>query len=139
MSNSIWDEEEIQPASGEFVKLMNVGDEITGVITDLRIKRFVDDEAAGGFAYAPQLDLTLDDGLEVTYTAGGWQIKKLLIEQRPEVGDRVKIKLVGRQGQSKIHTLDVRRADATPAKATKRGTARAVLTPDAVSDDDIPF
>jgi len=136
VSESLWDDEDVQPTGGDFVKFPNVGDVVVGTITAIRKQRFDDGDQV---SYAPQLDLELPDGSEVTLTAGQWHLKKLLIEQRPDVGDRIKVVHTGKQGRSKLFTLDVRRPDAGPAKATKRGTARAVLTPDAVSDDDIPF
>lgn len=141
---SIWDDPEVQPTGGDFVKFENVGDSVVGTITAIRKQRFQGDD---GDQYAPQLDLTLDDGTEVTLTAGQWQLKKLLIEQRPDVGDRIKVVHTGKQGRSKLFTLAVKRgasaeAEPAPAKADSATTAslkKGTADDGFDSDDDIPF
>lgn len=89
MSTSIWDDPEIK-SGGEFVKFDSVGDEVEGVITAIRTHTF---EGKDGIKIVPQLHLTLDDGEERTLTAGQVRLKAALVEQRPEVGDRIKVKL----------------------------------------------
>lgn len=78
---SVWDDPELR-AGGDFVKLENKGDRISGVISAVRSHRFDD----GGVA--PQV-LFVDDttGEERTWTAGQIQAKRKLAELRPEAGD----------------------------------------------------
>lgn len=78
---SVWDDPELR-AGGDFVKLENKGDRISGVINAIRSHRFDD----GGVV--PQV-LFVDDatGEERTWTAGQIQAKRKLAEQRPEAGD----------------------------------------------------
>jgi hypothetical protein len=78
---SVWDDPDLR-AGGEFVKLDNKGDKISGLINAIRSHRFDD----GGVA--PQI-LFVDDttGEERTWTAGQIQAKRKLAELRPEAGD----------------------------------------------------
>jgi hypothetical protein len=127
--NTIWDDEEIQPTGGDFVKFAEIGDSVIGTITAIRKQRFEDSD---GVTYAPQIDLDTADG-ERTLTAGAVKLRQLFIEQRPEVGDRIKVVHVGKSGRVKLFTLDVRRGEAKePVKAQSR---KAAPPP----DDDIPF
>jgi len=119
VSNSIWDDEDVQPTGGDFVKFENVGDSVVGTITAIRKQRFTDDNAADGYSYAPQLDLQLADGREATLTAGQWHLKKQLIDQRPDVGDRIKVVHTGKQGRSKLFTLEIQRGEAVATKPVK--------------------
>ena len=115
-----WGEEKIQPTSGEYVKFPNIGDKIVGTITDIRIQKFDGDD---GVQYAPQIDLTLDDGTDAILTAGMWHLKKLLIDKEPQIGDMIRVIHTGKQGRSKLFSLDVRKgvaaAPARPAKAAR--------------------
>jgi hypothetical protein len=142
-----WDDEDVQPTAGEFLKFPNVGDRVIGTITAIRKQRFEDSD---GVQYAPQLDLTLDDGSEATLTAGQTHLKRLLIEKRPEVGDMIRVIHTGKQGRMKIFSLDVRRgagaAPAKPAKAARPPAKRVASAPPvddwsngAAADDGIPF
>jgi hypothetical protein len=141
-----WDDEDVQPTGGEFVKFPNVGDQVIGTITAIRKQRFDDGD---GVQYAPQLDLQLPDGSEATLTAGQWHLKRLLIEARPNVGDMIRVIHTGKQGRSKLFTLDVRAGKAAaPAKAAKaaRPPAKRASAPPvddwsngAAADDGIPF
>ena len=131
---NIWDDEDVQPTGGDFVKFLNVGDSVIGTITAIRKQRFIADN--GEASYAPQLDLTTDDGEEVTLTAGQWQLKKLLVEKRPEVGQRIRVVHTGKSGRSKLFTLDIAAPAAAPEKPAK-AAARRMATP--VQDDAPPF
>jgi hypothetical protein len=150
----------VQPTGGDFVKFPNIGDSVVGTITAIRKQRFEDSD---GVSYAPQLDLLLADGSEVTLTAGQWKLKQLLIEQRPDVGDKIKVVHTGKDGRSKLFTLAVKRAErkpppavddfdeappprkaakkvAAPAEsATKASLERGSASADDGFDDDIPF
>lgn len=125
-----WDDEDVQPTGGDFVKFNNIGDTVIGTITAIRKQRFED---KGEVTYAPQIDLDTADG-ERTLTAGAVKLRQLFIEQRPEVGDRIKVTHTGVAGRVKLFTLDVKRAEmakAAPAKAARK--------PAPVEDDNIPF
>ena len=142
-----WDEEKIQPTSGEYVKFPNVGDRVVGTITDIRIQRFDDGD---GVQYAPQLDLILDDGSEAVLTAGMTHLKRLLVEKRPEIGDMIRVIHTGKSNRTKLFSLDVRKgapSPAKPAKATRPPAKRVASAPPVddwsndkgAADDGIPF
>ncbi len=78
---SIWDDPELREG-GEFAKLENKGDKISGVITALRSHRFDDGKVV------PQV-LFKDDqtGEDRTWTAGQVQAKAKLAQLRPDEGD----------------------------------------------------
>lgn len=124
MSN-IWDDEQIQPTGGDFIKFDAIGDKTKGRITAIRKQRFADDNAADGYSYAPQLDLTLADGSEATLTAGQWHLKKQLIELRPEVGDEIEVIHNAKQGRSKLFAVTVTRAADVPVPAAAPAKAAA--------------
>jgi hypothetical protein len=78
---SIWDDPELREG-GEFAKLENKGDRISGLITAIRSHRFEDGKVV------PQV-LFVDDttGDDRTWTAGQVQAKAKLAQLRPEAGD----------------------------------------------------
>jgi len=82
---SLWDDKEVV-SSGNFVKFENPGDTVTGRITAMRKQVF---ESTGNVAAV--LELTKDDGTDVTLTAGQVQLKNKLAEIRPEVGDKITV------------------------------------------------
>jgi hypothetical protein len=101
---SVWDDPELR-AGGEFVKLENKGDKISGLVTAIRSHRFDD----GGVV--PQV-LFVDDetGEERTWTAGQIQAKRKLAEQRPEAGDWFSAELTDvekRSGGKTLKHIDV--------------------------------
>lgn len=111
---SIWDDPAIQPEDSDFVKFNEVGDEVIGRITNITTKTFNNDK--GGVDTVPQLALTMPDGAEKTLTAGAFDLRKKLIEARPDVGDDVRVMMIGRDGKQKKFKVDVKRGgDATPA------------------------
>lgn len=112
MSNSIWDDPEVK-SGGEFVKFENVGDEVEGVITAIRAHRWDDGSVC------PQINLTLDDGEDRTLTAGQVRLKAALVEKRPEVGDRIKVKHTSvekRAGGKTLKHFDVAVTKGKPAE-----------------------
>jgi hypothetical protein len=73
---SIWDDPELREG-GEFAKLENKGDKISGLITAIRSHKFEDGKVV------PQVLFTDDN----TGTAGQVQAKAKLAQLRPEAGD----------------------------------------------------
>jgi hypothetical protein len=78
---SIWDDPELREG-GEFAKLENKGDKISGLITAIRSHKFEDGKVV------PQVLFTDDNtGEDRTWTAGQVQAKAKLAQLRPEAGD----------------------------------------------------
>jgi hypothetical protein len=71
--------------SGEYVKFEDVGDQVIGVIKDIREGRTFNGDPC------PELVLEDDEGDERTVTAGQVRLKAALAEKRPQKGDRVRI------------------------------------------------
>jgi hypothetical protein len=82
-----WDE---FSAGGDFVEFNNVGDEVIGTILNISAKRWDDGKVS------PQLGLRLDNGDEVTLTAGWVMLVKALKDLAPNVGDRIRVKMTGK-------------------------------------------
>lgn len=123
---SIWDDAAIK-SGGEFVKFENVGDEVAGTITDLRTHTFDDGKVV------PQILIDTDDGEERTITAGQVRLKAALVEQRPEVGDHIKVKFTQNEKRAGGKTLkhfdvEVSRGGA-PAAAPAPVAAPAAAAP----------
>lgn len=113
MTASVWDDPEIK-AGGEFVKLENVGDTVSGTITAVRTHRFDDGKVV------PQILLATDDGEERTLTAGQVRLKAELAAQRPEAGDHLKVTLSDIEKRAggktlKHFTVEVQRGGGVPA------------------------
>lgn len=146
---SIWDDKDVQ-ANSEFVRFENVGDSVSGVITDLVKHTFVDDET-GEKRIAPKLTIEDEDGNERILTAGQVRLRAALVELRPEEGDWVSIELteVEKRGKKtlKHFSVDVKRAaELKPARAAKAAPAKstpakraAAPAAEPADDDDIPF
>ena len=83
MSNDPWD----GLSSGNFVKWETIGQEVVGDI----IGKTTGEDLKGN--KVPQLVIRLDDDTEVTIGGSQAQLKAKLLEGRPQVGDRIKIKL----------------------------------------------
>jgi hypothetical protein len=139
---SVWDDPELR-AGGEFVKLENKGDRISGVINAIRSHRFEDGSVV------PQVLFTDDTtGEERTWTAGQIQAKRKLAELRPEAGDWFAAELVDvekRAGGKTLKHINVevnrggapRQAAAAPprpAPTAQTGDLAAVLA--ALSPDE---
>lgn len=82
--SSIWDEPGMTP-NDDYVRFETPGDTVTGVITLVDVHRWDDGSVC------PQLTLRLPDGESTTLTAGQTRLKRLLAEQRPEVGDTITV------------------------------------------------
>lgn len=129
---SVWDDPELR-AGGEFVKLENKGDRISGVITAVRSHRFDD----GGVV--PQILFTDDaSGEERTWTAGQIQAKRKLAELRPEAGDWFAAELVDverRAGGKTLKHIDIQvNRGGKPAAQASAPAQPAAAAPAAAPD-----
>lgn len=124
---SIWDTPEFAPASGEFVKFVNVGDSVAGKVEHIGKKTWDDGSVS------PQLDLITDDGEAKTLTAGQVRLKMALAEQRPEIGDHITVTLDEIQKRPGGKTLKVF------SVVVKRAAAAAAKSAAVADDDEMPF
>jgi hypothetical protein len=127
-SMSIWDDPELRQ-SGNYVEFVNVGDSITGRIDAIRKQTFTD---ANGTKTVPQLLLTTDDGEEKTVTCGQIRLKTALTDERPEVGDRIRIVLTEiekRGGGKTLKHFEVAVARGGGAPAAPAAPAAATADP----------
>ncbi len=113
--------------SGDYVSWNNPGDQAIGTIKEVREGTDFNGNPC------PELVLEInDDGDEITLTAGQAMLKRLLAEQRPTTGDRIRVTYTGdekteRGGTMKVFTLDV-----------KPGVAESLIQP-AVANSTEPF
>lgn len=112
---SVWDDPELR-VGGDFVKLEQPGDAVSGTVAAVRAHKFDDGKVA------PQLILTTDDGEEKTLTAGQVRLKTALAEQRPESGDHIIVTLTQLEPRAGGKTLkhfdvQVKRQGEAPAAA----------------------
>lgn len=122
---SVWDDPELREG-GEFAKLENKGDRISGLITAVRSHRFDDGKVAPQVIFVD--DVTGDDR---TWTAGQVQAKAKLAALRPEAGDWFSAELTDvekrQQGRTLKH-IDVQvNRGGKPAEGT--ASAAAATTP----------
>lgn len=93
---------------GDYVKFENVGDQVIGVIKEVREGRDFSKNPC------PELVLEVEDGEEKTVTAGQVMLKQALAEKRPQKGDKVRITYSGvgdakpGQAPAKLFTVDVK-------------------------------
>jgi hypothetical protein len=131
---SVWDDPEIR-SGGDFVKLENIGDTISGTVQAVRVHRFDDGKVA------PQVLLVTDDGEERTLTAGQVRLKAALAEERPETGDHVTVTLTDiekRAGGKTLKHFDVTVTRGQPstapvAPAPAAAAAKPAAAPDAAA------
>ena len=94
--------------TSDYVKFEDVGDQTVGTIKEIR--------EGSDFNSNPCPELILevgDDADEITLTVGWAMLKRLLAEQRPQVGQRIRVIYTGderteRGGTMKVFTLDVK-------------------------------
>lgn len=103
--------------NGDFVSFKEVGDQIVGVIKQIRTGK--------DFNGNPCPEMVLDvDGEEKTITAGQVLLKAALAEKAPQVGDKIRIVYSGigeaRPGKApaKQFTVDVKAEKADKPKAS---------------------
>lgn len=127
---TMWDE--LPAEANNFVSFTTVGDTVSGVITQLGIKKWDDGSVS------PQLNLTCDDGEDRTLTAGQIRLKSALRDARPEVGDHIKVTLTAIDKRAMGKTLKVFDVVVTPAaakdaKPTPKAKAAATSTDDPIA------
>lgn len=96
---SVWDDAEVQGEETSYVKFEREGQNVTGTLKSLSKYRFDDGKVAA------QLVIETANGDLKTVTAGQTRLKRELMEQRPEVGDRVSITYVKSERLSGGRTL----------------------------------
>jgi hypothetical protein len=128
MTENVWDSPDLK-VSSDYVKFVDPGDSVVGEVLDIRIHHWDDGSAS------PQLML-LVDGEEKSLTAGQMQLKAKLAEQRPQIGDTIRVVFDGVEKRAggktlKLFSLDVKRANGNAnATATARpAPAAAPATP----------
>ena len=94
--------------TSDYVRFENPGDQVVGTIKEIR--------EGSDFNGNPCPELILevgDDADEITLTVGWAMLKRLLAEQRPQVGQRIRVTYTGDErtekgGTMKVFTLDVK-------------------------------
>ena len=81
---SIWDNPELK-SGGDYFKFSEPGDSITGTVISIGVQQWEDGSKS------PKITLTTENGEEKIVTAGQVRLKLALVEQRPEIGDKIKI------------------------------------------------
>lgn len=127
---SVWDE--VTADSGDYVKFEKVGDTVVGTITSLGVKTWDDGSKA------PQLGLDTDDGPK-TLTAGQIRLKLALAEQRPDVGDRIRVELTDVEKRQGGRTLKHFRVDVQRKGAAAPAPAAAAAPAKSGFSDEPPF
>ena len=90
-------------SSGDYVTWKTPGDQLIGTVKQIREGTDFDGNPC------PELVLEVnDDGDEQTWTVGQVMLKRLLAEQRPQVGQKIRVTYTGDDGQMKVFTLDVK-------------------------------
>ncbi|MBA2952193.1 hypothetical protein GON03_19435 [Nocardioides sp. MAH-18] len=108
VQRSLWDDPRVKPKGARFAKFNDIGDEHEGVIAEVTIQLF--DEGRDTEKAVPKL--IFEDGTEVTCSASN--LHRMMYEQRPEVGDHIRIRYVGDDDADynrKLFDVDIVRAD----------------------------
>ena len=126
---SIWDDPELK-INSDYIKFENPGDTASGIIVAIRAHKFDDGNVV------PQIILNTADG-EKTVTAGQMQLKAMLADKRPNVGDTITItftEVEKRSGGKTLKKFDVQvgAQHATAAAATAGDTGAGGYTPEQV-------
>ena len=89
---SIWDNPEINVIK-KYVTFENVGDSVEGTITDIGLQSWEDGTVT------PKITLDTEEGTRII-TAGQVRLRIALAEKRPEVGDYLRVSLIGIEDRS---------------------------------------
>jgi len=129
---SIWDDPELK-VNSDYIKFENPGDKVAGTIVAIRAHKFDDGNVV------PQIILNTHDG-EKTVTAGQMQLKAMLADKRPNVGDHITIvftEIEKRSGGKTLKKFDVQ-VGATLTTATVPALApQATVTADGLTPEQI--
>ena len=90
------------PISGDYVRFENPGDQVVGTIKELR--------EGADFNKIPCVEAVLEvnkDGDEQTLTAGQAMLRRLFDEQRPQVGQKIRVTYTGDETTPKGSTMKV--------------------------------
>ena len=123
---SIWDDPSLATSS-DFVRFENVGDEVVGDVLNVGLHTWPDGKVSA------QLTIRTDDGNDVTMTAGQVRLAAALREEKPEAGDRIKVKFTEVEKRPGGKTM--KHFDVQVAKGAAKNTPAAVV----VDDSDAPF
>ena len=118
---SIWDDPELK-INSDYLKFENPGDTASVTIVAIRAHKFDDGNVV------PQIILNTADG-EKTVTAGQMQLKALLAEKRPNVGDTITItftEVEKRSGGKTLKKFDVQVG--APVATAAAPTPQAAVT-----------
>lgn len=129
MPTNPWDDPGLN--TGTFVKFLNEGDEVTGTVKNVTVKRFTEGDAC------PQLTIDTAAGTK-TVTGSSWDLKRQLMELRPMPGDKVLIRLIKVEpldGDRTRKLYDVRVKQPEPA-APQVATPPPVAPPPAAEEPD---
>lgn len=119
---SIWDDPNLIE-NNDYIKFDTEGTSVTGTILAMSIHEFE------GGTRAPKLILETEQG-EKTLTAGQVQLKKLLAEKKPDIGDTITITYVRsekRMGGKTLKHFTVEVNQPATTKAPKPAQQSAVL------------
>ena len=122
---SIWDDPALA-TGGDYVKFETPGDEVVGDVINVGLHTWDDGSVC------PKLTIRTDDGNDVTLTAGQVRLKAALFEQRPDTGDRIRVKFTEVEKRPGGRTLKHFAVDV--AKGGAKGTVAA-----AADDTEAPF
>jgi len=102
---NFWDKAGFVEPTSNYFKFNDVGDEVIGVVVDLKAETFPGDESP-----TPKVVLSVEGEEEnIEVTCGARNLKSLIMTERPSVGDILHIKFSGRQGQIKLYEMTVTR------------------------------
>lgn len=130
---SIWDDEDIKPTEGEFVRFDAVGDGVSGHITAMGKHTFPATKDNPEKTCA-QLSITDDKGEPKILTVGQMKLTALLAEQRPDVGDHISVHLTDIE---KRGTRTLKHFECITTRGGKKVAAAAAAP--AVAWDEPPF
>lgn len=105
-----WDNSGIVMPSDNYFKFNDIGDSITGVITDIESKTFDGDSSPTAQLYL------LVEGEEdpIIVTCGSTNLKSLILNTKPQRGQTITITHNGKSGRTKL--FDVKVAAAAPVE-----------------------
>ncbi len=103
--------------NSDYVSWTNPGDQLVGTVKEVREGTDFDGNPC------PELILEVnDDGDEVTWTVGQVMLKRLLAEQRPTVGQKIRVTYTGDEGQMKVFTLEAKEGSGLIQTAVSNST-----------------